>query len=175
MIRNILQIAAIGCFTTACAAVVDGTSQGITFRSEPPGAECDVERNGQLLRRIVTTETIVVDKTKHDIRLRCRKDGYQDAELVVASKTEESAVANILLGGVVGWAIDSAVGADNKYDRYVTITLTPVDDPEASGDGGPVAEVDPSSDEGGKGDAPASDSEMPEILQESAATPGADT
>jgi len=32
---------------------------------------------------------------------------------------------NIILGGGIGWAIDSASGADNKYESPITITLVP--------------------------------------------------
>jgi len=32
---------------------------------------------------------------------------------------------NIVLGGGIGWAIDSASGADNKYDGVVNVTLVP--------------------------------------------------
>lgn len=35
---------------------------------------------------------------------------------------------NIVLGGGIGWAIDSASGADNKYTSPVNITLVPVKD-----------------------------------------------
>ncbi|MGE0424964.1 MAG: SHOCT domain-containing protein, partial [Reyranellaceae bacterium] len=31
----------------------------------------------------------------------------------------------IILGGGIGWAIDSASGADNKYQEVTTVTLTP--------------------------------------------------
>jgi hypothetical protein len=32
---------------------------------------------------------------------------------------------NIAIGGLIGWGIDSAVGADNKYDSPMNITLNP--------------------------------------------------
>ena len=35
------------------------------------------------------------------------------------------ALAAIILGGGIGWAIDSARGADNKYDSPINITLAP--------------------------------------------------
>jgi hypothetical protein len=33
---------------------------------------------------------------------------------------------NIVAGGGIGWAIDSASGADNKYDAPVNVTLVPI-------------------------------------------------
>jgi hypothetical protein len=32
---------------------------------------------------------------------------------------------NILLGGGIGWAIDSATGSDNKYESPINMTLIP--------------------------------------------------
>jgi hypothetical protein len=33
---------------------------------------------------------------------------------------------NIVLGGGIGWAIDSATGSDNKYDSPVNLSLVPL-------------------------------------------------
>ena len=33
---------------------------------------------------------------------------------------------NIILGGGIGWAIDSASGADNKYTSPVNVSMVPV-------------------------------------------------
>jgi hypothetical protein len=33
---------------------------------------------------------------------------------------------NLALGGLVGWGVDSAFGADNKYDSPVNLTLLPL-------------------------------------------------
>ncbi|MFN4088863.1 MAG: hypothetical protein ACK4QW_07435 [Alphaproteobacteria bacterium] len=38
-------------------------------------------------------------------------------------------MGNIILGGGIGWAIDSASGADNKYTSPVNMTLVPLSAP----------------------------------------------
>jgi hypothetical protein len=33
---------------------------------------------------------------------------------------------NIVLGGGIGWAVDSATGSDNKYDSPVNLSMVPL-------------------------------------------------
>jgi hypothetical protein len=66
----------------------------------------------------------VVQKTKHDIFVECSKKGYQTAKFINESGVEGATFGNIVLGGGIGWAIDSAAGADNKYTEIMNITLT---------------------------------------------------
>ena len=140
MIRKIIPGAAIGVLTTACASVIDGTTQEISFYSNPPEAECELERDSRPLGRVVTPGTVTVKKTKHDIKVTCRKEGYQDAQAFLDSKIQDATWGNIILGGGIGWAIDSASGADNKYDKSLTVTLIPLQEAANTGPVVPVAE-----------------------------------
>ena len=69
---------------------------------------------------------VTIKKTKHDITLKCSKDGYQEATYLNHSGAAGATFGNIILGGGIGWAIDSASGSDNKYDGVVNVTLVPV-------------------------------------------------
>lgn len=111
---------------SACASVVDGTSQELTIDSNPKGAECMLNRNDKLLARVTTPDTITIKKTKHNINVSCTMDGFYESTAFLKSKTQDSTWGNIVLGGGIGWAIDSASGADNKYDSYLTITMVPL-------------------------------------------------
>jgi hypothetical protein len=53
------------------------------------------------------------------------KDGYQQTTYLNHSGVAGATFGNIVLGGGVGWAIDSASGADNKYESPVNMTLLP--------------------------------------------------
>jgi hypothetical protein len=74
---------------------------------------------------VQTPGGVTIKKTKHDITLKCHKDGYQEASYLNHSGAAGATFGNIILGGGIGWAIDSAPGADNKYDGVVNITLIP--------------------------------------------------
>jgi hypothetical protein len=111
---------------SACSSVIEGTSQEILVNSNPAGAECEFVREGNVIARVSQTPGgVTIKKTKHDIMLKCNKQGYQEATYLNHSGAAGATFGNIILGGGIGWAIDSASGADNKYDGVVNITLVP--------------------------------------------------
>ncbi|MFC7050419.1 hypothetical protein [Emcibacter nanhaiensis] len=111
---------------SGCASVMSGTDQDMTVDSNPKGAECTLTRENRVLATVTTPETIRVSKLKHDIYVSCQMDGFHESTAHVNSGTEGSTFGNIILGGGIGWAIDSARGADNKYAEVVTVTMVPL-------------------------------------------------
>ena len=116
-----------------CATVIEGTSQEIFVNTNPQGAECSLNRvkdsksKEVVIGRVSPTPgKVKIDKTKYDITIICDKQGYQQATYLDHSGAAGATVGNIILGGGIGWAIDSAAGSDNKYDTPVNITLVPV-------------------------------------------------
>jgi len=109
-----------------CATIVEGTSQQIVVNTNPSGADCGLYRQGIKIGTVVSAPgSALVDKTKHDIWVVCVKEGYQQATYLNHSGVAGGTFGNIVLGGGVGWAIDSAAGADNKYDSPVNLSLVP--------------------------------------------------
>src|SRR5579871_6844173 len=107
----------------ACSSVIEGTSQEIVINTNPPGASCALEREGNVIARVQPTPGgATIKKTKHDITIRCNEPGYQEATYLNHSGVAGATFGNIVLGGGIGWAVDSASGADNKYDGVVNIT-----------------------------------------------------
>ncbi len=118
----------------ACSSIIEGTSQEIAVNTNPSGAECNFIREGRSIGRISRTPSaLTIKKTKHDITIECDLDGYQTATFHNKSDVADATFGNIVLGGGIGWAIDSASGADNMYTSPVNITLVPL---KANGSGG---------------------------------------
>lgn len=110
----------------ACSSIIEGRSQQIMINSNPPGADCGLYRQNLRIATVQNTPGIaLVEKTKHPIWVACVKPGYQMASYFNKSGAAGATFGNIILGGGIGWAIDSASGADNKYDSPVNITLVP--------------------------------------------------
>ncbi len=113
---------------SGCSTIIEGRSQTIMVNTNPPGASCSLIRKGESLARIESTPgSAYVEKTKYDITVICSKQGYEDASYLNHSGVAGATVGNILAGGLIGWAVDSASGADNKYDSPVNITLPKAD------------------------------------------------
>lgn len=109
-----------------CSSILSGTSDTISFDSNPPGADCQLVRDGNIIGNVKTPGAVVVQKTKDDIHVTCKKAGYQEATGHLTSEIQAETWGNIILGGGIGWAIDSASGADNDYADHITITMVPL-------------------------------------------------
>lgn len=111
---------------TACSSIIEGTSQEIVVNTTPKGADCSLEREGVSIGHVNPTPgAITIKKTKYNITIVCNKKGYEEATFFNKSDAAGATVGNIIAGGGIGWAIDSASGADNKYTSPVNITLLP--------------------------------------------------
>lgn len=109
---------------TACSSILEGTSQEILINTYPAGATCTLLRNGEQIATITPTPgSALVRKTKRDINVICDKPGYASVVAVDHSGLAAATAADVLLPGV-GWAVDSASGADNKYATPVNLTFT---------------------------------------------------
>jgi hypothetical protein len=87
---------------------------------------CDLVRVGEHVATLDRTPgTVKVDKTKNDIMLTCTMPGYQDASVNLESGYGAGTFGNIILGGAIGWGIDSATGADNKYPSSAVVQFIP--------------------------------------------------
>ena len=119
------SLAGIAMLIAGCSSIIEGRSQEIMVNTNPPGATCKFSRLGQTLATISPTPgSAYIEKTKYDITITCNKKGYEEATYLNHSGAAAATVGNILLGGGIGWAVDSASGADNKYDSPVNITLS---------------------------------------------------
>lgn len=128
-----LAAAIIASALTGCSSIIEGTSQQILVNTNPGGADCALEREGQVIARVLQTPGgATIKKTKYDITVRCTKAGFQEGTYLNHSGAAGATFGNIVAGGGIGWAIDSASGADNKYDGVVNMTLVPASAAPAS-------------------------------------------
>ena len=111
-----------------CATIMEGTTQKLNMSVTPRAASCEAWRQGKLVGTYdAASETMEVDKSRHDIDLRCTAPGYQDKHIVLVSSASGWGVAGALTldYGLTDWA----TGALNKYDPTVTVVMEPVKAP----------------------------------------------
>lgn len=110
---------------TGCSSIIEGRSQEIMINTNPAGASCSLKRLDEVVGTVSPTpSSIYIEKTKYDIIITCTKEGYEDATYINKSGSAGATWGNIVLGGFIGWGVDSATGADNLYDSPVNITLS---------------------------------------------------
>ncbi|HEU5047178.1 MAG TPA: PEGA domain-containing protein [Rickettsiales bacterium] len=112
--------------TAACSTIIEGKSQQLTINTNPAGAKCTLNRKDTVIGSVDSTPgSVNIEKTKNDIKVICNKEGYQETTYLNHSGIAGATFGNIALGGLIGWGVDSATGADNKYDSPMNITLAP--------------------------------------------------
>jgi hypothetical protein len=110
----------------ACASVSSGISQDIDVATDPPGATCTLSRNGEEIARVAPTPGRAnVSKSGRAIEMSCSRAGHQPASRTVDSSFQAMTLGNVLIGGVIGVAIDAGTGAMHYYPANVSLTLPP--------------------------------------------------
>ena len=109
---------------SACATLVNGSSQNVTVSTNPPGASCTLDRVGARVGAIPATPgSVRVDKSKNDLSVTCAKGGYQTATVAHPPSFGAATFGNIIAGGVIGVVVDAASGANYTYPDDVRVDL----------------------------------------------------
>lgn len=112
---------------SACATIVDGTSQAVTFNSEPNRAKIFI--NGVQVG--VTPLTIQVKRAKNTL-IVAKKDGYESQQLPLQTKVNTYFWGNILCGGFLGSTTDYVSDGMVEYSpNMYYISLDPMRKSEA--------------------------------------------
>ena len=109
-----------------CATITTNSRQSLTVTTEPPGAVCKVTRGAATLGVLnLTPGTLNIEKGSGAITIACGKEGYLPASAEAAAQFQGMTFGNILLGGLVGVAVDAASGAMYFYSESVRVVLVP--------------------------------------------------
>lgn len=107
---------------SACATVLNGTSQPVEFKTEPAGAHAELVTG---LKCDTPCEYSM--KRGHDSRVTFTRDGYEPVTVYIQSRTGGGVAGNILAGGIIGGVVDASNGASNHlYPDPVYVRLVPV-------------------------------------------------
>ncbi|HKD47431.1 MAG TPA: hypothetical protein VKB67_07075 [Rhizomicrobium sp.] len=122
-IQAIAAIAVLGAAVSGCATIVDGTKQSVSVSTTPvEGANCTLT-NSEGTWFVTSPGSVKVHKTKNDLTVTCKKDGYQPGSQVADSNFGGATFGNIVLGGVIGAGVDAASGANYYYDSPIIVPL----------------------------------------------------
>lgn len=120
---------------SACAGAAGGgapSDQTISLKSEPAGAQCSLQRNGEALMTIAAPQQVTVSQSRRDIAVVCRLPGYQDTAATLESTVIEITPVHVLALGMAGVMANTAAGNFNRYPEEMTVALLPVAFPDAA-------------------------------------------
>ncbi|HEX6377027.1 MAG TPA: PEGA domain-containing protein [Allosphingosinicella sp.] len=136
----ICGLAAVSMLLPACATVTRGTSQKYAIESTPAQAEVALSTGQKCI-----TPCKLKLKRKHGFTATFNKPGYETLRAQVKSKFSGGGAAagagNILVGGIIGAAVDGSSGAmNNLTPNPLKVTLVPLTDAQNVGEAstGPI-------------------------------------
>lgn len=123
---------------TGCASVTSGTSQSISVTAVCEGAivpktSCTLS-NDKGRWDVTTPQPVQVRKSYAELAVACRK-AQSTGTANFVSKSNNGVWGNLLVGGVIGYAVDSGSGAGFNYPEEVAVVLTspcPIDNQQTS-------------------------------------------
>ena len=107
-----------------CATIVSGRTQTIQVRSDPSDVRVTTQPGGH---QITTPATLTLARLESGYRLRFEKPGYEPFDVRLKTSTNGWVWGNILIGGLLGVAIDYGTGAAYTLSpNEVEARLTPL-------------------------------------------------
>lgn len=104
----VLPLLAIALLLGGCATVTHGSHQTVKITSQPAGAAVRVDSAPS---GVTPTQAELTRKTSHRVELSLA--GYQPYEVILEPQFNGSTLGNILVGGIIGMAVDGSTGAGN--------------------------------------------------------------
>jgi hypothetical protein len=115
-----LTIGAASMLLTGCATIMHGTQQDVGFGSVPTNAKITIDN-----QRSATTPTVMKLSRKDNHIVRIELDGYLPYEATLTRGVSGWVWGNIVIGGLVGLAVDAISGGLYKLTpEQMTATLS---------------------------------------------------
>ena len=113
---------------TGCASVTHGTTQNVKIETLSlagklvDGARCRIsnDRNDAEVR---SGQTLSVRRSGENLGIECTHAGQPPARGQAISRANIGMVGNVMIGGVVGAAIDAGTGAGFNYPSWIQLTF----------------------------------------------------
>lgn len=93
-------------FLSGCATIMTGTTQKVPVNSNPSGAVAKVDGG-----MAAVTPTIFNLERKIDHTIEISKEGYRVATVILRHTLSGATAGNLLVGGIIGVAVDGMSGA----------------------------------------------------------------
>jgi PEGA domain-containing protein len=121
-VKNYAYLIFLVFLTTSCATIISGSTQEVSFNSEPQGVEVTV--GGKVIGK--TPVTLQMDK-KSGQMVEFNLEGYRRQTRSLETRIDGWFWGNIVLGGLFGSTTDGIAGSVHEYSpgQYF-VTMAPV-------------------------------------------------
>lgn len=118
---------AVATFCSGCASIVGGQNQSISVTTasdgnDVEGAKCNLQ-NDKGSWHATTPGSVTVRRSYGDLLVTCKLDGVGPGTTSVKSTTKALAFGNVIFGGVIGVAVDTASGAAYDYPNSIRVAM----------------------------------------------------
>jgi len=118
-------------FVSGCASITTGQNQPLTVETMPCRmATCRLSNDKGTWYVSATPGTVTVQRAYGDMTIICEKDEFKSNPTLVASATKGMAFGNILVGGIIGIAVDAGTGAAYDYPPVISVPMICTGDPK---------------------------------------------
>jgi hypothetical protein len=126
MLRRSFIVLGLIIVLAGCATITRGTEEALVISSTPSGAQVELS-NGMSGR---TPASFTIDRDK-EVVVTISKDGYETVTVNVSCQVAGAGAAgmagNVVLGGLIGAAVDAGSGAMMEHKpNPVEVTLEPI-------------------------------------------------
>lgn len=126
-LRTTMAAVAAGILLSGCATVTTGTNQSLSVEtrmkgSNVAGATCKLA-NDKGTWFVSTPGSVTVNRSYGDMSINCTHDKHPAGTAIVKSSTKAMAFGNILVGGVIGAAVDVGTGSAYDYPSLISLEL----------------------------------------------------
>ena len=123
---RVLLTIALAALAGGCASITRGMTNQVQIQSTPPGAEARTS-----MGHVCTTPCTLSFNRKDEFVVTIAKPGFHTDEIPVVTRVASGGAAgfagNVLMGGVVGMAVDASSGATLEHSpNPVIATLDPI-------------------------------------------------
>jgi hypothetical protein len=125
LLQFLVSIVALG-MTPGCATVFGGITQTVTIETRDdeallPGCACSLQ-NGKGTWTMMAPGSVAIDRSFSDLGVICTHEGYGPAGRIIKSSIGAWMLGNvIMIGGLIGAAIDVDSGAAFDYPIFITV------------------------------------------------------
>ena len=110
-------------FITSCASITQGDNQVVAVNTPLcEKAKCELRNEQGTYFVPVTPGSVNINKSASSLIVTCSKNDKSET-ISLDSSTQGATWGNILLGGIIGAAVDWTTGAAYKYDAMINHPL----------------------------------------------------